>query len=170
MKKTSLNPFPGSHEFLRQSLTPIKLWRAKTHVPVTLGRAVTMPCHASPATRLPSSWLLAARTTAGSMSYFSPVPSCCFEILAAPKLQTAPAVCGWSTSTLLCNPTSIPPAGLCHLPLRNMTPGEKNLALTGESRTAKVQEIPAGLCAAAPSRHALSRSGSGCQQPGCCVC
>lgn len=167
-EKNSLNPFPGSHDFLRQSLTPIKLWRAKTRVPVTLGRAVTVPCDASPTTRLPSGWLRAARMEVGSVSYFSPVPS--FEILAAQTLQTATAVCGWNTSALLHNPTSIPPAGLCPLPWRNMTPREKELALTGGLNTAKVQEIPASLCAAAPSQHAPARSSSGCQHPGCCVC
>lgn len=56
-----------------------------------------MPHDASHATRPRSGWLHSLRTTAGIMSFFRPVPSCCLEILTAPKLQTAPAVCGQST-------------------------------------------------------------------------
>jgi len=84
-------------------------------VPVTLGRAVTVPCDASPATRLRNGWLQAARRTAGSVSYFRPVPNCCLEILTAPKLQTAPAVCGWSAAAL-------PPQAKRHPPSSDVPP------------------------------------------------
>lgn len=45
-----------------------------------------------------------------------------------------------------------------------MTPGRKKkqtLSITGGVRTAKVQEIPGGLCAAAELRHAFGRGGWG---------
>ena len=127
-------------------------------MPVALGRAVTVPCDASPATCPHSDWLHALRTTGGIVSYFRPVPSCCSEILTAPKLQTAPAVCGRSTTALLPQPKRHPPSSAVPPAPEKHDPRRKKTRFNRRGEDSQSSRNPRGsLCCCSVAAHTHTR-------------